>query len=308
MKLDSANRALVATLFVLLGLLAMRLGQQALQAPQQLTVQLDPQQVASIGIGEPGRYLRLDRSETGWDVTFPEEAAGPADRGAVEQLLSSWTDFSTSYLAVNEAPIAAMKPVGITRGSELRLRFEDAQGNKMHSLEFGNRVADGQRYVRRESDRAVYVGTVAREDLLTADPARWLDRTALSTVADRQVAFGIRNRHGEQSYERRDGVWVGASGEAVRDRAVTQLVRAGVDLIRAAPLSPADREAATEEARRPRITIWWADAGGIRQVVNLCGPGPDGRVYMHRDTAALFLVSEDELRRFDLAPAALAPR
>lgn len=306
MRLDPLNRALVATLFVLATLLLVRIGQQALTPSPGFELRVDPSAVRTISIGEQDSFLRIEGAGDEWRVTYPSEAAAPADPAAVRRLLDGWRQFETSYMAVSEARPRGLHAIGIERNAAVRLRLEGEGEKKLLSVEIGGRLATGERYVRRESDRAVYVGRIQAEDLLFTEAGRWIDPAALPGVAERVVRFGLSNRHGEQSFERRDGQWARTNGAAVEQRAVSRLVLSAVALGRARQLGNEDAEANPPAGRQRRVSLWWEVEGGPRRVAHLCGDAPGGDlVYMDRETLALFVVRREELVRFDIPPDAL---
>lgn len=307
MKLDPINRALVATLFVLAALLLVRLGQQALTPSPGFELGVEPDAVVSFSITEQDGFLRVARAGDGWRVVDPPEAAAPADAAAVARLLEGWRHFETSYMAVSEATPRGLHSIGIEPNEVVKLRLEGANEAKLLSVEIGGELPSGERYVRRESDRAVYVGRVEAGDLLFTGAGRWVDRAALPAVASQVLRFGILNQHGEQTFERRDGRWVRTStGQPVQQRALTHLLLSALELGRARRLLTGDAAAAGEAGRTPRISLWWEMDGSSRQVAHLCGDAPGGDlVYLDRETPSLFVVRAEELVRFDIGPEAL---
>jgi len=299
-RLNPINRALVATLLVLAGLIGVRLAQQALREAPGFQVQVPPDAVQAISLTTDDRVLRLERDREGWNVTLPREAAAPADRAAVARFLTSWQDFRTSYM------VSQRGAGGSGFDGSTVLLLQGPQGDEILALEVGDRLASGERAVRKVGEPSVYAGSFAAADLLVADPGRWVDRAALASTADRIVRFGLTNQHGAQVFERANGRWTRASG-LVQDRGVTQLVLAPIELGLAPQLDADDAAAADGAAREPRITLWWEDEDGDRHVAHLCGDVPGGeRVYLDRGTDALFSVPRDELVRFGIQPAALA--
>ena len=302
MKLDPLNRALVATLFVLLALIGVRLGQQALDPAPGFSLSFDPADVETVSIVTDRGYLRLDRGGDGWRIGSPVD--GPADEASVNRLLAAWVGFETSYMAVSESRDRADHGIGLDRNAVTLLRFETADEIELVSLEVGARATEGQRYLRREADHAIYVGPVPAEDLLTPLPARWLDRAALAQEAAAATAFTLQNPHGTWSFTRTTDAWTAADGGPVRGRAVDQMVRAALELATADAVS---RETALpEDARVPRISLSWT-LGEVNQTAHLCAAAPDGRVFLHRDTPALYVVDASEFTRFDVTREAFAP-
>ena len=307
MTLDASNRALLATVFVLVALLAARLGQQALITPPGFEAAVDPADVHSILIGTRSRSLTLQRVGDGWILIQSDESLGPADPAAVARLLDAWRHFSTRYMVASEARAADLAEIGIEHDTVVMLRLDDARGETLLAMEIGGQLPSGDRYLRRQDDRAVYVGPADVGDLLTAESGRWLDASGLDAAADRVVRFGLRNRHGELALERSGATWTRIGGAPVRSRATSQLVRAAMELFRAREVDPAEAAAAGDAARQPRVSLWWEEPGQPRRAVHLAGDAPAGQVYMHRDTATVFLVGAEELSRFDIDASALAP-
>jgi hypothetical protein len=299
-RLNPINRALVATLLVLAALFGVRLAQQALREAPGFQVSVSPDAVQTISLTAHDRVLRLERSGEGWNLTLPAESAAPANRAAVARFLTSWQDFQTSYMVSDRGAGGA----GFEGSTMLVLLAPE--GDSLLALEVGDRLASGERALRKVGDPSVYAGAVAAADLLVADPARWIDRTALVSAAERVVRFGLTNQYGAQVFERVNGRWTRDDGP-VRDRGVTQMVLSAIQLGLAPELSTEAVLAAGDAVRVPRISLWWEEQDGHRRVAHLCGDVPIGRrVYLDRETKALFTVPQEELVRFSVRPSDLA--
>ncbi len=299
-NLNPINRALVATLLVLAGLFGVRLAQQALREPPGFEVRVAPDAVHAISVTTAERVLRLERSGDAWNLALPAGAVASADRAAVTRFLSSWRDFQTSYL------VSPRVSGGPSFESSTVMRLHGPGGAELVAVEVGERLVSGERALRRVGHPRVYAGSIAAADLLVTDPGRWVDRPALVLSAELVVRFGLTNEHGAQVFDRVDGRWT-REGGPVRDRGVARMVLSAIELGLATQLDAESAPTDDDTAREPRITVWWEEQDGVRRVAHLCGDVPGGeRVYLDRETDALFSVPRDELMRFGAEPADLA--
>ncbi len=308
MTLDPVNRTLIASIFVLAAMLLLRTSQESLAPDPGFTLDFETDDVYGVSIIEPDRYLRLERGPSGWQTTNPEETAGPVSDETVGQLLESWQGFRTSYLAVSDDRVRhGLTATGTDPGSVLLMRFDGEAEARLVSLEIGNLLPTGERYLRRLADHAIYVGPVRTDGIYSAHAGRWLDPLGLTKIANEVTEFGLINEHGQQTFTRTDGRWTSDRGEVGQEK-VDQLVRAAIELNRARLLNTQETNEAGEEAFTPTVSMWWDREGVERDVAHFGSDADSDFVYVHRATAFLFVVRKKDKAQFEIGPDELLPQ
>lgn len=305
--LNTTNRALLITVFLLGALLLLRLGQQAMVDPSGFELPaFDPGKVPLMSVCEPQRCAAFRRTEDGGWRFADESEQEPVDQARVEQIVDAWAPgHSTRYKVASELSGHVSPVFGTLSHTTLTLRFERENDDEIVSLEIGAEAPDGGYFVQREGDRAVYVMDIPRIDLLSPERLAWVDRDALRQGARTLEAFGILNSHGQLDLVRDGEDWTVAVPAGVQaDPRAVQRILDEVGLFATLPqMRGEDSNRAREEGMdRPRITVW-TRKGGVVSTYHFGGDTADGQfVHVDREGApSMFLAEKRAFERLDVS-------